>query len=606
MITMPVVQMVRSTFRKTLAESIGLRREFLFCLLLGSACFCGCSENGSTQTSVAIDSKSQPIPPVETKSKTGEPDAASELASETSQAAGLKAPRDAPSDKSPGSPRESEFAVIQPTSTAIEGDRFRLPDDRPIIITGDLQKEGIRIVGSRRLSLLTDVEGEGIDRIPLLADALFETLESELGPLLPAVDHHDFQTTGCLINAAERFTNAGFMPDPDFTIRHGRHLGYRFWCFNPDTEYYRRHLALHEFVHCFMMCEHGMQNIPPLWYTEGIAEFYATHQIKYVAPSAETVAEKPAKAESYRFGVLPSSVGEFPGWGRISEIRRSFRSEPVVGPEFGSVMELATGSSVLPPADSVSEGTSANGSSAVSTDAGFVSLETILHPATHRFAEDSQYAHAWALCWFLNSHPDYRDAFVRIRSVRRGDQFQAAFEQHLAPLLQPMSVDWLLTLDSLIEGFDIDRSFPRRSLTPALPLPATGDSATGDSAAVKALVSTVIAADKGWQSAGALVSRGDVLQFDASGSFQIADDNGAWISESNGITLAYYRGRPLGELVAMFVDPAGQYASRRFAIGAMAVVEAPFDAEIWLQLNESAAERMDNAGSVVVRICRLP
>ncbi len=58
-----------------------------------------------------------------------------------------------------------------------------------------------------------------------------------------------------------------------------------------------------------------MNDIPPLWYTEGIAEYFSTHQVVEV--------DLPAQ-----FGVMPSDVKLFPGWGRISEIRRSFVGRP--------------------------------------------------------------------------------------------------------------------------------------------------------------------------------------------------------------------------------------------------------------------------------------
>lgn len=147
----------------------------------------------------------------------------------------------------------------------------RLADDRPALNESQLAAEGIKVYRSRHLVLLTDCPAEQAESLPGLADALFAVLETRLGRLLPAPDGADFQVTGCLMDAEERFRRAGLLPEIEFSIRHGRHLNYRFWMRNQATDYYRRHLLLHEFTHCFMSCEYGMRDIPPLWYTEGIA-----------------------------------------------------------------------------------------------------------------------------------------------------------------------------------------------------------------------------------------------------------------------------------------------------------------------------------------------
>ncbi|MGV2333399.1 MAG UNVERIFIED_CONTAM: hypothetical protein LVR18_04465 [Planctomycetaceae bacterium] len=136
---------------------------------------------------------------------------------------------------------------------------FRLPDDRPPLDTAALNAAGLTLLKSRHLLLVTDAPAEDVYGLPDLADEFFAALCKTLPPLKPAADGSEFQVTGFLMEAPERFQQAGLLPDEKFVIRHGRHLGYRFWMRNQPSAYYRRHLLLHEFVHCWMMCEAGMR-----------------------------------------------------------------------------------------------------------------------------------------------------------------------------------------------------------------------------------------------------------------------------------------------------------------------------------------------------------
>ena len=273
-------------------------------------------------------------------------------------------------------PNSSGNAAV---ATSVPPQRFRLPDDRPELNREELLAEGLRIVESEHLVLVTDLPLESVAELPPLADALFATLERRLGKLAPDIAGMKFQVTGFLMDARDRFERAGVLPPEQYPIRHGRHLGYRFWMNNQTADYYRRHLLLHEFVHCFLMCEYGMLDIPPLWYTEGIAEYFATHQLH-------------ADVAKSDFGVLPSSVEGFEGWHRMAEIRRHIHQEPSATGELTDI----------------------------------VPLQTVLHPPDTTFQEDAQYANAWALVWLLNHHPELQPDFAVIAACRTRRQFDEA------------------------------------------------------------------------------------------------------------------------------------------------------------------------------------
>ncbi|MFN9969503.1 MAG: hypothetical protein ACK58T_06345, partial [Phycisphaerae bacterium] len=166
-----------------------------------------------------------------------------------------------------------------------------------------------------------------------------------------------------------------------------------------------------------------------------------------------------------------------------------------------------------------------------------------------------------------------------------------------------LAIDWLLTQDSLIEGFDIERSFPDRpveNLRRGNAAPSkTIDTEVGEGR------SLMVHADRGWQFSGLRLKSDQKISLTSSGQFQIGKTSRPWISEPQGITLRYHRGRPLGELVGILVAEDGSSASRRIPIGSGTEVYIPFDAELWLQLNESAAERENNQGAVTVELSPL-
>lgn len=435
------------------------------------------------------------------------------------------------------------LTVVMVCTTAVHAAEFRLPDDRRKLDAATLNECGLQIVESRRLILVTDLPLDAVRDLPPLADALFDELERQMGQLVPNMAGTDFQVTGFLIDAKERFEKANVLPPEQFAFRHGRHLGYQFWMNNQTSAYYRRHLLLHEFVHCFMMCEHGMQNIPPLWFTEGIAEYFATHQLEKVISQS-------------RFGILPPTVDGFEGWGRIAEIR---------------------------------DGSSAT----LRNNARSMSLEEVLHPATRSFADESNYAHAWAIVWLMRNHPNLKEPFADFNRVRTDQDFRTASDKIPAFTWKRLAVIWPVFLDSVVEGFDVNRSFPTLGPEPK-PWPKSSGSPSV----------TQLASDQDWQSSGFVFSRGSTITLKCTGRYAVHDKPQPWISEPDGITIEYYLQHPTGRIMAMIVSPDGQFVTSRIRVGSETTITIPqeYDGELWLQINDSAAKRAGNSGSTEVRI----
>lgn len=427
--------------------------------------------------------------------------------------------------------------------------KFRLPDDRSAVNEERLKAVGIRTYESQRLKLLSDLPEDQVAELPALADALFAKLERHFGSLPEAVDGSSFQVTGYLIGEEEKFRQAALMPSTAFTFSHGKHVDYEFWMFNPSDAYYRRHLLLHEFTHCFMTCESGMQDIPPLWYIEGMAEYFATHQ----RPS------RPDRKDDWEFGILPQQFEGFEGWGRISEFRRSFVQSSTAG---GNEIQ----------------------------NAGIASLAEVMPESVASFDRDSQYAESWALCWFLNNHADYRSAFRPLSELRRRREFVDATNRIRQQLEQRLAIDWLLFAESVVEGFDSTRSFAVHSTTEFL-LREAGSSDGPE---------FHLHADRDWQDSGLRLRSGETVRLKCEGRFGVNNQPKVWVSEPQGVTVDYVRGLPLGRVVGVLVDSTGQQITKRISVGVSGELTAPFDASLWLQVNDRSSSRNNNSGTVTV------
>ena len=423
--------------------------------------------------------------------------------------------------------------------------RFRLPDDRPELNRVELMAEGLRILESEHLILVTDLPLESVADLPQLADALFVTLERRLGRLAPAIAGTTFQVTGFLMDAQDRFERAGVLPPEQYPIRHGRHLGYRFWMNNQTAEYYRRHLLLHEFVHCFLMCEYGMLDIPPLWYTEGIAEYYATHRLRADVAASE-------------FGILPPSVDGFEGWHRIAEIRRHFNQDPSVAGELADI----------------------------------VPLRTVLHPPDTKFQDDLQYANAWAFVWLINHHPELQSDFAAVAACRTKRQFEDAIAGVPDSVWKQLDQVWPLYLDGLHEAEVAKVRFP--SLTAPDPQESDGG--------IRWPAEFALDVTHQWTSTGLSLTKGQEIVIECKGRYVVEETTKPWFSEPDGITIDYVDGRPLGEVIGIITSADGNRTTRHIPIGAKKKLRAPFDGILWLQTNDNWSTRDKNHGAVKVRI----
>ena len=115
-----------------------------------------------------------------------------------------------------------------------------------------------------------------------------------------------------------------------------------------------------------------------------------------------------------------------------------------------------------------------------------------------------------------------------------------------------------------------------------------------------------IRADRGWQSSGFMLPAGERGAFRASGDCHIgAIGETALETEADGITLRYYRGRPLGRLLVAQWTSRPDGGRPRFEIlaeGRAGRFTAIADGVLYLKLNEPPGELSDNHGGLDVEI----
>ena len=279
------------------------------------------------------------------------------------------------------------------------GSSVRPDDRRPSHDDNALEQTGIHAYESKHLKLYTDIDPEFAEKLPPLVDQLYAALSDYFGPLPPDRQQTDFQMTGYLMRDETSFREAGLLENVPLII-HGRHIANRFWMRSQDTEYFTRHLLLHECTHCFMTFVPGYR--APLWYSEGMAELFATHRNR---PDGKTA-----------FRILPGSDNEVPGWSRIPSIRRDIAA--------GKALTLSGVEQLSDP--------------------------DYLHPQA--------YAWAWALCNFLDSHPRFQASFRNLSQHLRDGQFvDRCRDLFTAPHI---TTDWQLFVQHLQYGYNLTQAMP--------------------------------------------------------------------------------------------------------------------------------------------------
>jgi hypothetical protein len=455
-------------------------------------------------------------------------------------------------------PETNFFAEeISPGSAERFGGEFRknwMPE-RPVD-ESLLKQNGIRRLESKHLTLYTDLPAsEQVDNLPTLFDQLIPLLCHYFE--LNHRHYETFKVEGFLIDDFEKFQQGGAVHQvPE--LRHGYALRCRIWVRNPDSEYYRRHLLLHEGVHTFMGYAFGVWGPP--WYREGTAELLATHLWENKRLTAA------------RF---PKSRNELSGWGRIEIVRNDF------------------------------------------TKNRFRTIQNVFELESEDYDENTAYGWSWAFAAFCENHPRYQTAFRQTawKLYGKPDSIAKHFTELLIKKIQNESPewnkqeimdhldnDWLDFITNLDYGYDFERTRIDydKNIQPFSAISAKE-------------IQCQIQTDKGWQSSGIRLEQGKTYRFTASGRFQLAEKPKIWYSEPNGITLRYYHSIPIGTLLATLIpDKTENFAPKKETTGIGFSMPKNFgygevwtpevSGELFFRINDFPSELSDNNGSVTVKL----
>ncbi len=259
---------------------------------------------------------------------------------------------------------------------------------------------GIRKLSSKHLILYTDLpRAPKVDELPAVFDKAVPFWCEYFG--LDLAKMNDWQMTGFLMKDEQRFINARVFPEEVRGFLHGFQRGYELWLFDQPSDYYRRHLLLHEGTHGVMNLKLG--GMGPPWYAEGMAELLATHR--------------------WQDGKLtmrynPKSKQEVPYWGRVKIINDAYAAGQ--GQPLGDIFQLG--------------------------------------PTAHRRVD--AYAWSWAAASFLDHHPDYQERFrtlqkqVKRTTVEFNRDFLNATKDHWVEIQE----QWHLYIREMQYGYDVSRA----------------------------------------------------------------------------------------------------------------------------------------------------
>ena len=290
------------------------------------------------------------------------------------------------------------------------GDEFDLPQ----VDEGRIRAAGIRRLEGKHLTLYTDLPAaKEVDELPRVFDAAAPLWCGYFG--IDAAKVAEWKLIGCVMKAKGPFVAAGLYPAslPDFP--HGYSMGSQIWVYEQPSDYYRRHLLLHEGTHAFMARWLGGGGPP--WYMEGLAELLGTH------------AWSDGKLT---LGVMPKLREEVPYWGRVKIVKD----------------DMATGKRK--------------------------SLQEIMQYDARAHLQVEAYGWCWAAAAFLDQHPLTQTAFRELKADTRTRSlaFSRRFYDKVKENWPAMGEDWQLFAAECDYGYDVRRAATVRKAT--IELPAEG------------------------------------------------------------------------------------------------------------------------------------
>jgi len=258
--------------------------------------------------------------------------------------------------------------------------------------------EGVRRLDGRHITLYTDLpSAPEINRLPQIFDQAVPQW-AEYFHMDPA-EVADWKVRAFLIDDRELFAALGLMRNDLPPFLNGYAVEGECWLYEQPTDYYRRHLLLHEGTHAFMYDLLG--SCGPPWYMEGMAELLATHTL---TDGMLTLRRFPQERE------------EVPMLGRIKLVQEAYGR--------GEALTLAN----------------------------VLTLSNTAH------LKNEAYAWSWAIAALLDGHPNYQDRFRSLYRHVNDANFNASFTEIFAEDLRDINYQWQLFVATLRHDHDIERT----------------------------------------------------------------------------------------------------------------------------------------------------
>lgn len=226
------------------------------------------------------------------------------------------------------------------------------------------------------------------------------------------------------------------------------------------------------------------------------------------------------------------------------------------------------------------------------------SIETIMRYGNTAHREVEAYAWSWAAVLFFKEHPRSRDVFKRLLEMplRPDSSVTSWFYRQLQDDWPKIRFEWNAMLTELDYGYTTSSGMLVISPDDAQGFPPKSE--------------LQLDANRSWQASGFAVREGEKVRIQAQGNVVLAQRPRPWLSYAEGVTLEYYRGRPLGQLIVMVADPASTSAASSQRIQSFPLardVEMTFSnaGELHFRLNESARDLADNEGQLRLTIERI-
>ncbi len=319
--------------------------------------------------------------------------------------------------------------------------------------------------------------------------------------------------------------------------------------------------------------QHGFTRDREFWVWEQPSDYFRTHLVLhegthafmfaalggcgppwYMEGLAEQLATHRIVDDRLELGVFPHGRDEVPYWGRIR------------------LIELAR-----------SEGRA-------------LSLPQLLELSSAAYAESSSYAWSWAAAALCELHPRYHEAFGKLTAEVRGAALVRQPREIFGPLWSDLLREWPRYLADLDYGYNF--SAMQLDLSPARRSIARPER-------------TIVLADRGWQNTGLKVTAGAPYAVQAQGRFQVQGGAEPWTSEADGVTLRYYRGQPLGRLLAVVLDDQAEPGnndvwSSVVPLASQGRFTPSINGTLYLRVNDAAGDLDDNRGQLEVELGLAP